>query len=122
MSGGKKVQSERRKIIMDNELIKAIRQVVKEEVLGIKNEVSGLKEDVSGFKEDVSGIKKQLSENTSILKALEHASQVHKAELDNLNIKVAKLSGNEEKIKKLEDNLNHHEHDIIIKTGKTKVS
>jgi chromosome segregation ATPase len=114
---------------MDNELINAIRQVVKEEISGLKNDVSGLKNDFSDLKNDVSdlkndfsGIKKQLSENTSILKALEHASQVHKAELDNLNFKVAKLSGNEEKIKKLEDNLNNHEHDIIIKTGKTKVS
>lgn len=36
----------------------------------------------------------QLEENTSILKALEHKSDVHKAEIDRLNYTVAELSGN----------------------------
>jgi cell shape-determining protein MreC len=70
----------------------------------------------------IESMDSQLKENTSILRSLEHASQVHKAELDKLNIQVAKLSGNEEKIKKLEENFNKHEHDIVLKTGKIKIS
>ena len=41
----------------------------------------------------VEKIDSQQKENTSILKALEHKVEVHKAELDKLNINVAKLIG-----------------------------
>ncbi|WP_368490797.1 hypothetical protein [Clostridium sp. BJN0013] len=45
------------------------------------------------------GLKSQTSENTQILKALEHSSQVHKAEIDNLTHAVAELSGDVKSIK-----------------------
>jgi uncharacterized protein YoxC len=41
----------------------------------------------------------QTTENTQILKALEHNSQVHKAEIDNLTHAVAELSGDVKSIK-----------------------
>lgn len=51
--------------------------------------------------ESITGkLESQTSENTQILKALEHNSEVHKAELDNLTHAVARLSGDVESIKK----------------------
>ena len=47
---------------------------------------------------DISHIKSQQKENTAILRALEHAGEIHKAELDNLNTNVAKLSGKTERV------------------------
>lgn len=39
------------------------------------------------------GLQSQVQENTQILKALEHNSQVHKAEVDKLNHQVAEIQG-----------------------------
>jgi len=114
---------------MDKELINAISQLIKDELKPINQKLNNIDDKVEDMDNKIQSIdnkiesmESQQKENTQILKSLEHASQVHKAELDNLNIQVAKLSGNEEKIKKLERNLNNHEHDIVIKTGKIKIS
>lgn len=63
------------------------------DVSGLKSDVSGLKSDVSDLKSDMADVKGQLEENTSILRALEHQSQVQKAELSNLVITTARLEG-----------------------------
>jgi len=91
-------------------------------IVSMDSKIVSMDSNIKNMDSNINSIESQQKENTQILKALEHASQVHKAELDNLNIQVAKLSGNEEKIKKLERNLNNHEHDIVIKTGKIKIS
>jgi len=70
----------------------------------------------------LSSVESQQKENNQILRALEHSSEVHKSELDKLNIQVAKLAGNEKKIKRLEDNLKNHDHNITIKSDKANVS
>ena len=44
-------------------------------------------------------LKSQTTENTQILKALEHNSQIHKAEIDNLTHVAAKISGDVKSIK-----------------------
>lgn len=41
----------------------------------------------------------QVKENTQILKALEHNSQVHKSEMDNINYRLAEISGDVKSIK-----------------------
>ena len=47
---------------MDNqELLIAIREIVREELKPVKTDLSGLKEDVSGLKADVSGLKEDMS-------------------------------------------------------------
>jgi chromosome segregation ATPase len=121
---------------LDKELINTISQLIKDELKPINQKLNtiddkvavtdskivSMNSNIKNMDSNINSIESQQKENTQILKALEHASQVHKAELDNLNIQVAKLSGNEEKIKKLERNLNNHEHDIVIKTGKIKIS
>ena len=49
--------------------------------------------------ERLDKLEAQTTENTQILKALEHNSQVHKAEIDNLTHAVAELSGDVKSIK-----------------------
>lgn len=105
---------------ISEELIDAIRQVVREEVAGIKQDVSGLKQGVSGLKEDVSALKQDFSglkqevselnrrmdrfevqqkENTAILRALEHKADVHKAGMDKLTHEVAEIKGELKELK-----------------------
>lgn len=66
---------------------------LKSDVSILKADVLTLKTDVSGLKSDMTDVKGQLEENTSILRALEHQSQVQKAELSNLIITTARLEG-----------------------------
>lgn len=47
----------------------------------------------------LDNLESQTVENTQILKALEHNSQVHKAEMDNLTHSTAELSGDVKSIK-----------------------
>lgn len=49
--------------------------------------------------ERLDKLEAQTTENTQILKALEHNSQVHKAEIDNLTHAVAELTGDVKSIK-----------------------
>lgn len=49
--------------------------------------------------ERLDKLEAQTTENTQILKALEHNSQVHKAEIDNLTHAVAELTGDVRSIK-----------------------
>ncbi|MFL0196450.1 hypothetical protein ACJDU8_12915 [Clostridium sp. WILCCON 0269] len=70
---------------MDKEILSAIKQLLQEEISPIKSQLDGLQS--------------QVQENTQILKALEHNSQVHKAEIDNLTHAVAELSGDVKSIK-----------------------
>lgn len=57
---------------MDKEILKELRMILKEEL---------------------EPIKIQLTENTQILKALEHSSQVNKAEHDKMANDIAKIQG-----------------------------
>ncbi|WP_368490739.1 hypothetical protein [Clostridium sp. BJN0013] len=56
-------------------------------------------ERLDGIESKFNGLQSQVQENTLILKALEHNSQVHKAEIDNLTHAVAELSGDVKSIK-----------------------
>ena len=59
---------------------------LKTDVAVLKTDVAGLKTDVAGLKTDVANIKGQLDENTSILRALEHRSQVQAAETEGMKL------------------------------------
>lgn len=79
---------------MDNqELLIAIREIVREELKPVKTDVSGLKEDVSGLKEDMNYMKITLKEQGQILNALEHKLDVVKVEQENMKYDVNKLVG-----------------------------
>jgi len=120
---------------MDNQLLDSIREIIKEEtseikedIADMKNDISSLKTDVSVLKEDVSvlktdveGLKLQLSENTSILRALEENIEYQNAKMDKIANDIAVLKGNDKRLLKLEDEFISHTHKIVIETGKAEV-
>mgnify|MGYP000925800367 FL=1 len=63
-------------------------------------------------------IKSQLQENTEILKALEHSSEVNKAEHDKMNNDIAHIEGHlkniDENIDVMKEMLGRHEVDIAV--------
>lgn len=71
---------------MDKETLSAIKQLLKEELSPIKSQLDGLQS--------------QTSENTQILKALEHKVDVIKAEQENMKHDLANISGDIQSIKK----------------------
>jgi chromosome segregation ATPase len=71
---------------MDKETLSAIKQLLKEELSPIKSQLDGLQS--------------QTSENTQILKALEHKVDIIKAEQENMKPDLANISGDVQSIKK----------------------
>ena len=68
----------------------------------------------------VDRIDSQQKENTSILKALEHKAEVHKAELDKLNFNIAKMSGEVKGVQKEVEDINENmliPYNIAINIG-----
>jgi len=92
----------------NEELLMAIRQIVKEEIEPVKTDVSGLKTDmtsvkadVSGLKTDMTGVKEDLSivkstlkEHGQLIRALEHKVDVIKAKQESMKHDVNMLVGN----------------------------
>lgn len=80
------------------------------------------KEDLKAIAElldtKLEPIKSQLQENTEILKALEHSSQVAKAERDKMSNDIAHISGHlksiDENIDAVKEVLGRHEVDITV--------
>ncbi len=73
---------------MDKDTLSAIKQLLKDELCPIKS---------------------QLNENTQILKALEHSSQIHKADVDNLTHQVAEIQGT---VKNMSDKMDKNFSDL----------
>lgn len=67
---------------MDKNDLKAIAELLDTKLEPIKKQL-----------QELSPIKSQTSENTQILKALEHSSEIHKADIDNLTHQVAEIQG-----------------------------
>lgn len=57
---------------------------VKTRLQNVEHDVSSLREDVSGLKEDVNLLKGQVTENTSILKAVLHNQEFAQAKIEGL--------------------------------------
>lgn len=69
-------------------------------ILGnLSNKIDSMDNKFNSMQSQINGLQSQTSENTQILKALEHNSKVHKAEIDNLTHAVAELSGDVKSIK-----------------------
>jgi len=118
--------------VTDRELLESIAG----EIRGIKDELKGdiesLKDEFKGdikslkdeFKDDIKSmqddfnekmvaVESRLSEHSEILIALRHASEVHHAKFDNLEIELAKLSGEQkEAFQALADMYGQHELEI----------
>lgn len=95
----------------------------------MKNEMKETNQRLERVENKVNIIETQIKENTQILKVLQHNSQVHKAEIDKLNITVAKEIGEvkkdikdlDKKIDYLEDTNKsiaemYGEHEVEIRT------
>lgn len=88
------------------------------EVKGMKTEISGMKTEISGMKTEITSIKTLQQEDHLILKALEHSSEVNKAEHDKLNNDIAHIKGHlkniDENIGAVKDIIGRHEVDITV--------
>lgn len=99
---------------MDIEIVKLLRDVIKEElkpinskldsledkVSSLDSKVSSLDSKVSSLENKVENLSTQVEENTQILKALEHSAEVSRAEQDLMKNDIAHIKGTVESIKK----------------------
>lgn len=59
-----------------------------------------MKSDMQDMKSEMKGMKSQLEENTQILRALEHNTEVNKAEHDNMTHDIAEILGEVKSLRK----------------------
>lgn len=99
---------------MDNELLKALGNLLdeklkyinddikemKNDISGMKNDINEMKNDTSGIKSDIELIKIQQKEHGTILRILEDKANTNKAEHDKLSNDMIKLSGKVEDMRK----------------------
>ena len=76
---------------MDQELLDAIRQIVREEVSGVKEDVSSLKDDVSTLKTDVSSLKGDVSTLKTDVSSLKNDVSTLKTDVSTLKNDVAEM-------------------------------
>ncbi|WDU84532.1 hypothetical protein PWK10_09525 [Caloramator sp. Dgby_cultured_2] len=66
----------------------------------LESRMDKLESRMDKLESEVGLIKEQVKENTEILRALEHASEVHKAEIDKLTYDVAEMAADVKAIRK----------------------
>ncbi|QXM07383.1 hypothetical protein KVH43_03880 [Crassaminicella indica] len=66
----------------------------------MKDEISGMKDEISGIKNEIAYMKTRMDETYEIVKALEHSSQVNKAEHDSMLNDIAHIKGDIQIIKR----------------------
>jgi chromosome segregation ATPase len=74
-------------------------------VTSLDNKVNSLNNKVSGMETDLKLIKTQQSEHGAILQAVHHAQETQKAQIDQLTINTAHLSGQQEEMNQTVDRL-----------------
>lgn len=72
----------------NNELLQAIRVMIQEEVKPIKTDIAELKSKFSAVEQDMASATQQ-NENTRLMKAIQHNTEVLNAKLDGLTITTA---------------------------------
>lgn len=105
--------------------IKSLRNEFKDDIQSLRDEFKGdiqslkdeFKSDIQSlkdeFEEKMVAVESRLSEHSEILIALRHASEVQHAKFDNLEIELAKLSGEQkEAFRALADMYGQHELEI----------
>ncbi|QIB27506.1 hypothetical protein [Caloranaerobacter azorensis] len=88
---------------MENELLLAIKNVLKEELKPIKSDISSIKSILDEHTRILNEHMKKLDEHTQILRALEHSVQVNKAEHDSI---MNDISDIKEEIQNLKKDIN----------------
>ncbi len=84
----------------DRELLELIAQKVN----STDQKMTSMNHELRDIRQDIGLIKTQQSEHGEILQALRHSSEAHKAELDNLKVEMARLSG---KVEGLSTDINY---------------
>lgn len=73
---------------------------LKQDVAFLRQDVGTLKQDVNLLNQDVGSLTSQVSENTQILKALEHLAQVNKAEHEKISFDIAEMTSEVKSMRK----------------------
>lgn len=94
---------------------------VLKKILKKVEKIDDLEKQLNKINEKVDRIETQQGENTKILQALEHASKVHKAELDKIIHQIAEISGTQEKIKEDMETIKDEIDIISINTAKNSL-
>jgi len=74
--------------------------ILEERMDKLESSMDKLESRMDKLESEVGLIKEQVKENTEILRALEHASEVHKAEIDKLTYDVAEMAADVKAIRK----------------------
>lgn len=82
--------------MMNEEFQKAVLQELK----AINNRIDGIENNVGELKEGQKRIEARQDEIYQVVRAIEHSNQVGRSELDNQNIRIAKLEGKFKKVAK----------------------
>ncbi len=90
----------------DDKILKAIQSLtvditsMKSDITSMKLDITSMKSDITNMKSDITNIQQtqnlmqtQLHEHSAILGSLQHASEVHKADTDNLVHQISRVSG-----------------------------
>ncbi|AZV55936.1 hypothetical protein [Clostridium sp. AWRP] len=85
---------------MDNELLKALGNLLDEKLKYINDDIKEIKSDISGIKNDIELIRIQQKEHGAILRILEDKANTNKAEHDKLSNDMIQLSGKVEDMRK----------------------
>lgn len=63
----------------------------------VLGKLGDLESDIGSIDSRLDGIDSRLDEHSQLLQALLHASEVHKADIDNLANQIAKIAGSQER-------------------------
>lgn len=66
----------------------------------MQDQMSTMQNQMNTIQSDIKSMQSQIDEHTQILRALEHSSQVNKAEQDKISNNIAHIKGDIESIKK----------------------
>lgn len=84
---------------MDKEVFEILNKLLTGQE-GLISDIKEIKAQITGLKTEVNDLKTQLTENTQILKSLEHSAEINKAEHDKMQYDIAHIKGDIESIKK----------------------
>ncbi len=76
---------------------------------------------VSSLDSKVNNIEEQQKENTQILRALEHKTDIHHSLLDNITNDLAGIKGNQKTMQKDIDDIKHDVNVMAINTAKNSL-
>ena len=90
-------------------------------VNSLDSKVESLDSRLTSLESKVDNIEEQQKENTQILRALEHKTDIHHSLLDNITNNVAELKGNQKTMQEDIDDIKHDVNVMAINTAKNSL-